>query len=71
VEHGHTGYLAEAFSNDDLAKGIEWVLNDQERHSRLSDCARERAKQLWSPEVVVPQYLHVYELAKATCFTAD
>lgn len=66
VEHAMTGYLAEAFSIDDLAKGIEWVLSDDERYSKLSARSRERARQLWSPEVVVPQYLKVYELAKVT-----
>lgn len=66
VEHEQTGYLAEAFSIDDLAKGIAWVLSDEERHVKLSVRARERAKQLWSPEVVVPQYIEVYEQAKAT-----
>ena len=65
VEHEYTGYLAQAFSIDDLARGIEWVLNDDERYSKLSVRSRERAMRLWSPEVVVPQYLQVYEQACA------
>ena len=60
VEHGQTGYLAEAYSSDDLAKGIKWVLADSERYSLLSAQARQRAVSLWSPLVVVPQYLDVY-----------
>jgi glycosyltransferase involved in cell wall biosynthesis len=60
VEHGQTGYLAEAYSSDDLAKGIKWVLADRERYSRLSAQARQRAVRLWSHEVVAPQYLEVY-----------
>lgn len=63
VEHGQTGYLAEPYSSDDLAKGIEWVLADDERHARLSTQARERAVRLWSHHVVVPQYLEVYRRA--------
>lgn len=60
VEHRKTGYLAEAYSNTDLAAGINWVIEDDERHSALSKAARERSLRLWSPEVVVPQYVNVY-----------
>lgn len=61
VEHRKTGYLAEAYSNTDLAAGIDWVLESDERHLALSKAARERALRLWSPEVVVPQYMKVYQ----------
>ncbi len=60
VIHGETGYLAEPYNCEDLARGIEWVLADDERHAILSSKARERAVRLWSPEVVVPKYLEVY-----------
>ena len=60
VVHGQTGYLAEPYSCDDLAKGIEWVLARDERYAHLSSQARERAVRLWSHQVVVPQYLEVY-----------
>ena len=63
VEHGTTGYLAESYSSEDLAKGIAWVLEDTERHAQLGAQARARAVRLWSPEVVVPQYLEVYQAA--------
>jgi glycosyltransferase involved in cell wall biosynthesis len=63
VEHMHTGYLAQAFSIDDLAKGIAWVLQDAALHADLSESARERARRFWSPKVVVPQYLEVYRQA--------
>lgn len=60
VEHVETGYLAEPYSSEDLAKGIEWVLTDEARHARLSAQARERAVRLWSHQAVVPQYLEAY-----------
>ena len=60
VEHEQTGYLAEAYKTEDLARGIMWVLEDKDRHSKLSVQARQRAVSLWSHEVVVPQYLEVY-----------
>lgn len=63
VDDRRTGYLAEAFDTSDLAFGIIWVLEDPERHRSLSVEARERALRLWSPNVVAPQYLEVYQHA--------
>ncbi|MBE8232295.1 MAG: N-acetyl-alpha-D-glucosaminyl L-malate synthase BshA [Endozoicomonadaceae bacterium] len=40
-----------------------WVLLDKERYPQLCAQARDRAVRLWSPEVVVPQYLEVYRQA--------
>jgi glycosyltransferase involved in cell wall biosynthesis len=63
VEHKTTGYLAEPFSVEDLANGIHWVLDDYSRYKWMSVAARERAVRLWSPEVVVPQYMDIYQRA--------
>lgn len=65
VEHRATGYLAEPYSTDDLARGILWVLEDAGRHAGLCQAARLRALELWSPAVVVPQYLSVYQSINA------
>ena len=63
VEHRKTGYLSQAYLSTDLAAGIVWVLESDERHLALSKAARERALRLWSPEVVVSQYMKVYQNA--------
>lgn len=63
VSHKQTGYLAQAFDTLDLAVGIEWVLSDNSRHEQLKINARQRALSLWSPEVVIPQYIEVYQRA--------
>jgi glycosyltransferase involved in cell wall biosynthesis len=63
VVHQETGYLAHAFDTDDFAAGLHWILEHSERRSALGCSARERALRLWSPEVIVPQYLKVYESA--------
>jgi glycosyltransferase involved in cell wall biosynthesis len=63
VEHGLTGYLAKPYDSDDLAIGIHWVLEDEERRNALGGAARNRAVRLWAPDVVGPQYLAVYETA--------
>jgi len=63
VNHKKTGYLAEAYSISDLASGISWVLENEERRQELSRAARARAVSLWSEEVVIPQYLDIYQAA--------
>lgn len=60
VVHRETGYLARALDTGDMAEGLHWILEDAGRRDALSHAARTRATQLWSPEVVVPQYLSVY-----------
>ena len=63
VDHKETGYLAQPYEVEDLATGITWCLSDKERLKKLGGQARDRAVKLWSPEVVVPQYLDVYKKA--------
>lgn len=48
---------------DGMAEGLWWTLEESERRSTLRLAVRGRALQLWSPEVVIPQYLKVYETA--------
>jgi len=43
VEHRNTGYLAEPYAVEDLAAGLVWVLEDDERRAELSTCARQKA----------------------------
>ena len=63
VVHGDTGYLANPYDIEDLANGIRWVLESADRRAHLAAAARARALRLWAPEVVVPQYLNVYQKA--------
>lgn len=66
VEHCVTGYLAKAYSAEDLAKGILWVISNNERGATLSASARAHAVKLWAPEKVVSQYVAVYQNAVET-----
>jgi glycosyltransferase involved in cell wall biosynthesis len=61
VVHKETGYLAEPYSEGDLAAGIVWIIEDGTRRARLSARARDRALRLWAPSVVVPEYLTAFE----------
>jgi glycosyltransferase involved in cell wall biosynthesis len=45
IEHQRNGYLAEPFRISDLAQGIVWVLEDEERYARLAHRSREKAEQ--------------------------
>lgn len=63
VQHLATGYLAEPFDAEDLARGIAYILEDDARRIELGKTARERAVRLWSASAVVPQYLKVYRAA--------
>ena len=61
VEHKVNGYLADPFMHLSLKRGIEWVLEDSDRFNSLGMSARKRAEQSWSPGVVVPRYISLYE----------
>lgn len=65
VQHERTGYLARPFEVDDLAHGIEWILQSSERRADLSRRARERSVRLYAPGAVIPQYMRVYRDAIA------
>lgn len=61
VEHEETGYLAQAFQSEALARGIEWVLEDEPRRLRLGDAARRRAERDHDLESVAGRYRALYE----------
>lgn len=64
VDHGITGYLAEAYDTEDLARGIAWVIHDSTFNATLGAAARSKARTLWSARSVVPAYLAAYEAAR-------
>jgi glycosyltransferase involved in cell wall biosynthesis len=67
VRHLGTGYLAEPFDAEDLARGIACVLEDETRRIGLGKAARKRAVRFWSTSAVVPQHLEVCRAAIASC----
>jgi glycosyltransferase involved in cell wall biosynthesis len=60
VAHGKTGYLATPYEAEDLATGIEWIL-DGDRAADLGKTARKRAVDLYQLETVAEQYRALYE----------
>lgn len=61
VEHQKNGYRAECFSSEDLAQGIRWVLEDEERWQALSHRSREKVEQEFTLKVQAKAYLKLYE----------
>lgn len=61
VDHQQNGYLAEPFEVEELAKGIVWVLEDNERHQKLKSHAREKSLREFSSEVQSQRYLSLYK----------
>jgi len=61
VDHMQNGYLATPFEIEDLAKGIAWILEDEERHQKLRHQAREKSLREFASEVQAQRYLKLYE----------
>lgn len=61
ITHQQNGYLAKPFDTDDFAKGISWILEDGERHLKLSHQAREKAEKEFALELQAKRYLNLFE----------
>ena len=64
VDHQLNGYVARHSDSEDLAKGIEWVLEDEQRRQELSANARQRVLDTYDIRVVVEQYAKLYNSLK-------
>ncbi|MBD2180974.1 glycosyltransferase family 4 protein [Aerosakkonema funiforme] len=64
IEHQQNGYLAEPYQTEDLAKGIAWVLENPERHKKLSYRARAKAEQEFTQEIQAHRYTSLYSEIK-------
>lgn len=61
VDHKVTGYLAENLSSGDLAQGIEWCLERNQRDDSLARQARERVLRLFDIRTIAQRYVSLYE----------
>jgi len=61
VDHQQNGYLAEPFDTEDLAHGIQWVLENENRLRKLSQNARQKALREFNQELQARKYLALYE----------
>jgi len=60
VDHQQTGYLASPFETEDLARGIVWLLEDQERYQKLQFYAREKSLRRFASKTQAQQYISLY-----------
>ena len=62
VDHKINGYVAKCFDTDDLATGIEWILNSEDYES-LTKNSREKVIRCFDSSVVAEQYKELYKNA--------
>jgi glycosyltransferase involved in cell wall biosynthesis len=60
VMHQQTGYLAQPYEPEDLARGIVWVLEDEARLKQLSVQARERVEREFDVRLQAQRYADLY-----------
>ncbi|MEL6163666.1 MAG: glycosyltransferase family 4 protein [Cyanobacteria bacterium J06628_3] len=65
VSHEQCGYLAKPYEVGDFSQGIFWVLENEERISKLSYYARERAERKFTLELQARRYSNLYEEIEA------
>lgn len=60
IEHHINGYLARPDEPEDLAQGIAWVLENSERHQKLSHSAREKAEREFTQDLQARRYMSLF-----------
>jgi len=60
IEHLHNGYLAKPLDFADLAKGILWVLRDENRYLDLCKYARKKVEESFELRHIAEKYLKIY-----------
>ena len=64
IDHRKNGYVADYQSVDDLAKGIDWILNEADREA-LSIEAVKKVRHHYATQQVMVRYIEVYQQALA------
>ncbi len=60
IEHKKNGFLAKPFKSQDLALGIEWILNAQ-NYDELSSNARSKILKEFDSTIVAERYIDLYK----------
>lgn len=61
VTHQQNGYLAKPYEVQDFAKGITWVLENADRHQKLSFYAREKAEREFNLQLQASRYSALFQ----------
>lgn len=59
VDHKITGYKAQPFDSEDLAKGINWILNSP-NYNDLCKSARDKVIKEFDSKIVAEKYIQLY-----------
>lgn len=60
IDHKQNGYLATAYDPADLARGIAWILEDNELRNKLAGRAREKVIQEFDLEKITERHMALY-----------
>lgn len=60
IDHRLNGYVAEYKNAEDLAVGIQWILESTDKNN-ISDACVKKVKDNYSEEVVAKQYIELYK----------
>ncbi|CAN2049922.1 Group 1 glycosyl transferase [Candidatus Magnetomoraceae bacterium gMMP-1] len=61
VDHKKNGYRAQPFEPEDLAHGIEWILEDYEWNKALCEKAREKIEANFDIHIIAQKYKELYQ----------
>ncbi|MFN9857948.1 MAG: glycosyltransferase family 4 protein, partial [Pseudanabaena sp.] len=61
IQHQQQGYLGDPFDCQDLANGIDWVLNDPHRYQNLRLAARAKAEQEFNQSLQASRYQKLFQ----------
>ena len=60
ITHGEDGLLMPLGDIGKLSEAIEWMIIHKEERQRMSDNARQKAKQ-YTAEAIMPQWVELFE----------
>lgn len=61
IEHKKNGYLAKPFDVVDLTNGIQWILENDERHIGLSQRGRNKIEEEFDIKIIANRYIDLYK----------
>ena len=60
VDHKVNGYLVQPYDIDEMASGIQWMMDDAQHLNGMSAKAREKAIELVGENVVIEKLINIY-----------
>lgn len=60
IEHQKNGYLANPYKVEDLAQGIIWIIENQDRHQKLCQRARQKVEVEFTLKTQAKSYFELY-----------